>query len=287
MRATGFTLLATLAACQGQGLDDADDIDAYEETAAALWCGTNEPSANQKLAIELETSRIPDVHTETARGATINVYVHVIRRDLGRANGDVPDTAIADQLRVLDNAYASTGFSFKLAAIDRSTNLTWFAMTPGSAAEAQAKQSLRRGTARDLNLYIAEPGNGFLGYATFPSQYTVAPKLDGVVMLHSVLPAGAAAPFNLGDQAVHEVGHWLGLYHTFQADCGGNGDYVLDTPSTSMPAFGCPMGRDTCGTDGDDPVRNYMDSTDDACMNAFSAGQIDRINTMFTAYRRL
>ena len=279
---TAVLLLAGVAACQADG----DDVEAYEETSASLWCGTVEPSENHKLSIELETSRIPHAHEATARGATIDVYVHVIRKGTGRDNGDVPDAAILDQLAVLDAAYAPTGFRFRIAAIDRTTSPRWFAMAPGSTAETEAKYALRKGTARDLNLYLAEPGHGFLGYATFPSQIKSAPHKDGVVMLHSTLPGGSSAPYNLGDQTVHEVGHWLGLYHTFQADCAGNGDYVTDTAPSSMPAYGCPMGRDSCGTGGEDPVRNYMDSSDDSCMNGFSAGQAARINTQFNAYRR-
>jgi hypothetical protein len=106
-------------------------------------------------------------------------------------------------------------------------------------------------------------------------------------MLHSAMPGGASAPYNLGDQTVHQVGHWLGLYHTYQADCASaNGDMVDDTPATNAPAFGCPVGRDTCGDDDSmDPVRNYMDATDDACMNAFTGGQRARIDRQFAAFR--
>lgn len=283
MRTMAVLLLAGVAACQaGDGLDPG----AYEETQPALHCGTAEPSEGAKLAIELDTSGLPHADDPVARGGTIDVYVHVIRKGLGIENGDVPDAAIHAQLAVLDAAFAEAGWRFRLAAIDRTTHLGWYQMTPGSAAETAAKTALRRGTARDLNLYLAEPGHGFLGYATFPSQYRVAPHHDGVVMLHSVLPGGASAPYHLGDQTVHEVGHWLGLYHTFQTECGGNGDYVADTAATSAPAYGCPMGRDTCGDDREDPVRNYMDAADDACMNAFTPGQIARMDAQFNAYRR-
>ena len=282
MRCLAVLVLAPLVACQAEG---SDGIEAYEETQPSLFCGTIEPSENAKLVTEAEVARQP--RREAVDGGTIAVHVHVIRKGLGIENGDVSDTVIAAQLRVLDAAYADAGWSFELASIDRTTQPAWFALRAGSAEETAAKTALHRGTARDLNLYIAEPGNGMIGYATFPTHYASAPLHDGVVIRHSALPGGTSAPYNLGDQTVHQVGHWLGLYHTYQADCSSDrGDFVADTAPSSMPAFGCPVGRNSCGATGDDPVRNYMDRSDDGCMNTFTDGQRARIKVQFDAFRR-
>lgn len=221
-----------------------------------------------------------------ATGGVIPVYVHVIRDSAG--NGDVSDSRITQQMNVLNSAFAGTGWSFNRVATTRTNNSSWYTCTGGSC-ESAMKNALRQGSADDLNLYLNNMGGGLLGWATFPSSYQSQPKLDGVVVLSSSLPGGSAAPYNLGDTGTHEVGHWMGLYHTFQGGCARSdtgGDGVADTPAEKSPAYGCPTGRDTCrNLTGLDPITNFMDYTDDACMNNFTSGQDGRMDSLFTTYR--
>ena len=261
-------------------------FDRANPRASFVRCGTPGPSEEEMSLLE-ESMRAQTTNDVTAfvTGGTINVYFHVISSTSGA--GNIPDSMIFAQMHVLNEAFAPWGWSFLLASVDRTRNDDWFLLRNGSPAERAMKQTLRRGSADDLNLYTANVGQGLLGWATYPSSYSSRPWDDGVVLLYSTLPGGTAAPYNLGDTATHEVGHWMGLYHTFQGACGAVGDGVSDTPAQRSSTYGCPTTpRDTCSNrPGKDPFENYMDETDDACKDRFTAGQDARMDSQFTTYR--
>jgi hypothetical protein len=173
-----------------------------------------------------------------AVGGTINVYFHVI--ESSASPNEVTNTMISDQIAVLNAAYADGGWTFVLVSTDVTINDDWYTMTSGTSSEYDAKYALRKGTAKDLNLYTADLTNGLLGWATFPSDYGVSGSYrDGVVCKLTSLPGGSFSPYNLGATGTHEVGHWMGLYHTFQGGCSG-GDSVADTPAVAAANYGCP-----------------------------------------------
>lgn len=274
-------------------------FDNANPNAAFLKCGTKHPDEETARLIaeandRFRANRKAETGSAERTGiVNVNVYFHVVTDTAGK--GNITDAQIADQILVLNQAFggttggANTIYRFVLVSTDRTANNTWFATGNGTTAERQMKTALRKGGPADLNFYTNNAGGGsLLGWATFPQSYANDPVMDGVVCLYSSLPGGSATNYNLGDTGTHEVGHWVGLYHTFQGGCNGNGDYVSDTAAERSAAGGCPTGRDTCtNKPGLDPIYNFMDYTYDSCMYQFTAGQAARADAMTLQYRGL
>ena len=295
-RALCILFAVTLSAC-------ADDVRTDENIPANLpddigtrdiirQCGTPAPTAEEMAEAErLDSYRAAVLPPGSV---TIPVWFHVIRSGTSASQGNLSATKINAQIKVLNDSYSGltggkgtdTPFRFTLAGVTRTTNSTWYNNCDSSGIESDMKSTLRHGGAETLNLYSCNPGSGLLGWATFPSWYAGDPLMDGVVILDQSVPGGTATPYNEGDSATHEVGHWLGLYHTFQGGCAKPGDAVGDTPAEADANFGCPTGTDSCSTfRGRDPIHNFMDYTDDSCMFEMSTGQATRMSNQYTNYR--
>lgn len=238
----------------------------------------------------------------------IPVVVHVIQTTGGQ--GFLSDALVQSQIAVLNEDFRAlagtpgqngvdTRIQFFLATVDpqgnpttgirRHTNNTWF-QDAGSYWN-----SIAWPTQRYLNIYTNNCGNGsILGYVPdLPQSGAVLnTNADRVVILYSVFgrPGLSGAPFNQGRTCTHEVGHYLGLFHTFENGCGSaacyqSGDRICDTNAEANPRFGCPTSAVSCGTP--DPVRNYMDYTDDSCMTNFTQEQARRMRCTLQHYRPL
>lgn len=249
----------------------------------------------------------------------IPVYVHVIE---GITPSKINAARIAEQIDVLNNAFGGrmvkrndqiaseqatspTRFRFALKEINRVQNEDWeeFSVLDGAVVR-DMKASLRRGGPNALNIYtssiyIFEPYDGLLGFATFPTDYRNDSVSDGVVVHFDAIPGGRFDGYNIGGTTVHEVGHWMGLYHTFQDDtraeaCVNDNDFVADTPIQFESFAPDPILPgvlpDSCQgrrTPGRDARSNFMNYTSDAYMFQFTAGQSQRMSVMGSRFRNL
>ena len=299
----GRTVLATIAlllACTTATAVAAPPV--LDEGVTSRSCGTVEVGPSVMAPDMAVIQQYIQEHRITA-GGMIPVNFHVI---YSGSEGNVPDSQLDAQITVLNNNYAgkdyngspvpgarNTGYTFTKNSVTRTNSSKWFRMTPGSSAERQAKSALVANPTSTLNLYTCKPGQSLLGWATFPWSLTGSPSMDGVVIHYGSVPGGYLSPYNLGGTASHEVGHWVGLYHTFQggcnsdATCGSAGDFVCDTPAEGTATSGCPSGKDTCSGAGLDPIHNYMDYSTDICYNNFTTGQDARADWAMSTYRTL
>ncbi len=200
--------------------------------------------------------------------------------------GVIDEKRAQEQVDVLNRAYAPLNVEFVLVSFEQTNNAKWYRAGYGEKYEKEMKKTLHQGSADTLNVYTSAPTDGSLGWAAFPWDYSTQPKMDGIVIHFETLPGGSFKEYNMGNTLVHEAGHWLGLFHTFQGGCLG-GDQVDDTPAEGGPSFGCPeVAKDSCTSDSElDPIHNYMDYSDDVCLTEFSHGQAERIHDSFESYR--
>lgn len=248
-------------------------------------CATRTPSDFEKTLISKATMDYVRANGAAHRQTTLQIPVvfHVVTNRRGRF--DVTDAQIQRQIQVLNDSFGAHGFQFNLQEIRRYKDK--FAK---KCLRARQERKFKRRNAVDpthtLNIYTCKPAQGVLGYAYVPSDAPESSSLHGVVLMYASLPGGGAVPYDEGDTAVHEVGHYLGLFHTFDGGCTGSGDQVSDTPAERNPAYGCPVGRDSCPNNpGNDPIFNYMDYTDDSCMDEFTPGQERRMDDQVATFR--
>jgi hypothetical protein len=232
----------------------------------------------------------------------IPVVVHVIRNSAG-TTGHIPEDRVRSQIDILNEDFLALAgtlgedgtdaqIEFYLATEDPdgnpSTGITYTNNSTWFNDDGDYWTPLHWDTNRYLNIYT-NTASGALGYVPgFPQQGLAGQARDRVVCHYRAFGRDSPwIPFHKGRTAVHEVGHYLGLQHTFNGGCGTSacyvtGDLVCDTEQQSNPNFGCPSTA-SCGSP--DPIRNYMNYTDDLCMGEFTPEQARRSRCTLEFYR--
>jgi Pregnancy-associated plasma protein-A/Secretion system C-terminal sorting domain/Fibronectin type III domain len=271
-----------------------------------------DPAMRQRMeAVERHTENfVSKPQLQTRAVVTIPVVVHIV---YGAAAENISDALVQSQINTLNADFrrlnadkTNTPSVFSALATDVEVNfclaqrdvngittngiMRYSAKTPtgGWGTLDAVKKTASGGVApwdatKYLNIWVCKIGGGVLGYAQFPGGGPIT--TDGVVIDYNYFgtSSSANAPYNLGRTATHEVGHWLNLRHIWgDANCGS--DLVSDTPTQQTSNYGCPtFPHTTCGNGANgDMFMNYMDYTDDACMNMFSAGQKVRMQALFS-----
>ncbi len=249
----------------------------------------------------------------------VPVVVHVIHRGEAEGQGtNIPLEQIEDQIRILNEDFRRQNADqvqtlpiFQPVAADIMIEFVLAKQTPdgfltnGITRTQGEQQSYGLNSASSLsnlsywpaedyfNIWVVPLSNSYLGYAQFPvssleglENSSNNRETDGIVIDYRYFGSvGNAASNSLGRTTTHEVGHFFGLRHIWgDGDCSAD-DFVTDTPLQAAESDGCPFGQESCGSP--DMYQNYMDYTDDVCMNLFTQDQKDRmLIVLFNSPRR-
>ena len=290
-------------------------ISVLSSSAQQRVCGTmdyleNQLQSNPNLrysmqVIERQTAdNLKGAGHRLDRDIVIPVVVHVVY-----ATGDqnISDAQIFSQLQVLNQDFrrqnpdqnqtpaewapvaVDTRISFRLANYDPQgrvttgitrtrTNVQEFFVQSNGVKYSSMGGVDAWPTDKYLNIWVCNLGMGVLGYSQFPGGPAAT---DGVVIGYKFLGTTGLvrAPFDGGRTCTHEVGHWLNLRHIWGDGPCSVDDHVADTPPADRPTQGCPAFRSACN--GPVMTSNFMDYTNDECMNLFTFGQADRMQALF------
>jgi hypothetical protein len=253
----------------------------YQQTQSAM------KTAGTVINIPVVVHVLYNTTAQNISDAQIRSQIDVLNEDFRRLNADKVNTPSA-----FSGLAADVEINFCLASKTPSglstTGIVRKSTTKTSFTDDAVKYSSSGGddawnTSKYLNLWVCNLGGGLLGYAQFPGGPAAT---DGVVVLYSAFgrTGTLSAPYNKGRTTTHEVGHWLNLRHIWgDASCGS--DLVNDTPTQQTSNYSCPSyPHKTCAnTTSGDMFMNYMDYTDDGCMNMFSVGQKTRMQSLFAS----
>jgi hypothetical protein len=236
----------------------------------------------------------------------IPVVVHVIQNTAGQ--GAISDAQVRSQIAVLNEDYRARAGTLGANGVDTRIEFFLSPQTPLGAASSGIVRHTNDAwfndqgdywtanawdTTRFLNIYTNTAqafGAGALGYTVMPQSTSwINTPQDRVVIHYSAFGRpGAPGPYALGRVCTHEIGHYLGLFHTYDfgcdvGNCHASGDRICDTNPEAVAHFDCVTPATSCGVPA--PLANYMSAADDACLTGFSQEQARRMRCTLLSYR--
>lgn len=267
-------------------------------TETKAWIHNNTKNTNNTIiTIPVVVHVVWKTNEENISDMQIQSQINILNNDFRRSNIDQINTP-----NIWQGIAADCQIDFCLATTDPNGNATTgitrtettvsqFGMFGAGVEESSSGGKDAWPNEDYLNIWVCNLGNGLLGYATPPSNWIG--HTDGVVINYPNFgeSGNTNAPYHKGRTTTHEVGHWLNLEHLWGdgwgAGCNADDD-VIDTPNQEEENYGCPSVPHNaigCGTANGDMFMNYMDYTNDACMNLFTEGQKARMIAAINQYR--
>ncbi len=259
---------------------------------AVQWMIDNPGGTRAVITIPVVVHVVYHTNSQNISDEQVKSQIEVLNEDYRRQNVDTVETpAIYKPLGADCNiefclaAYDPNGDS--TSGITRTYTDTTIFSTSDNIKSAQMGGADGWPAKHYLNIWVCNLDNDVLGYATLPQTNSGNSTTDGVVILYKAFGREGvlSSTYNLGRTCTHEVGHWLGLVHIWAEDGCGNDDGIADTPLQDSAHFQCPTFPNvSCGNSGDMSM-NYMDYTDDGCMNIFTFGQSAKMNSVVQTSR--
>ncbi|WP_363322546.1 M43 family zinc metalloprotease [uncultured Tenacibaculum sp.] len=263
-----------------------DEIESFTQKRVKEMQNLQGKVNGQIITIPVVVHVIYNSAQENISMAQIQSQIDVLNEDFRRTNSDATnkwsqaaDTQIEFQLATVDpNGNSTTGVTRK-----SSSKTSW---GTNDAMKKSSQGGVDPWNAGEyLNMWVCNIGGGILGYAQFPGG---SASTDGIVMSPQYFGSSdkgsgfyLSAPFDKGRTTTHEIGHFLNLRHIWGDGGCSVDDFVSDTPTSDAANYGCATGHNSCGSE--DMVENYMDYSDDSCMNLFTTGQKNRMRAVLEA----
>jgi len=253
------------------------------------WIDENVKTKTNAITIPVVVHVVYKNNLENISDAQIQSQIDVLNKDFRRLNQDASNTPFdflpfAADMQIefcLAKRYLGAPTT---GIVRKQTNLAEFPLYSDSIFFTNYGGSSAWNTNRYLNIWVCDILGSVMGWAQFPTGGNS--QTDGIVIDYERFGTigTVSQPYHKGRTTTHEVGHWFSLFHIWGDNTCGD-DYVADTPEQEQANFGCNIHPKPSCTNSGDMFMNFMDYSDDYCMNIFTQGQKQRTMAVLNTAR--